>query len=632
MIRLPPDFRQNISPYRVFFTWDITYKCNYKCSYCIYTRGDNSKELIKDKPISVDVWLRIWRNVYNRYGSCEIHFAGGEPFVYPGFMDLIDNLSDIHTLEFSTNLFWDPADFIRRIDPGRARIGVSFHPEFSDLDIFLSKALKLKEAGFEIWVNYVAYPPQMYEMENIKNKFFDQYGITINILPYKGRYEDKEYPEGYTQQEIDYLKSFGTNVVTPKILESTSETKQIEQQNGRFCRMGQMYAKIRPDGEVFVCCASNALRLGNIIKGTFALREKPFLCKKNNCPCWKSMLVGREEYWENHWIVPSDARRLTLNREWDKKYNSKEAEITSVRIFNRLDEQTDSFQCGEDIKVLVKFKTNKTIIQPHFGVAIFREDGVYCYGCNTLSDGYIIERLNSGIGYFAIEFKNPSLAPGHYRFSIAIWDRYELHAYSYHVGLYKFQIEGINTYEQLLLLCHFWRNGSKKRDSLFIKPINDKYVNLGILRNMSMNSFLYSSMDNTISAELIDSRGAKKDCLNSNENLEIKLRFNPSDISIKNHILWIGIYKSDSIYCHGTIKELGIDERECSLVYPNLPLLKGNYYVDIGIWEKKHRQVLFYKHKICTFKVSSLTKEHEHGIVHLAHSWNWKLPAGNSIN
>ncbi len=309
MIKPAPDYRNRIAPQRVFFTWDITYKCNYRCSYCNFNEPAGWLEPESTVYPGLDAWAGAWRKIYERYGSCEIHCAGGEPFVYPDFMELIEKLSGMHTLEFSTNLHWDPEDFIRRIMPGRARIGVSFHPEFVSFEAFFEKVAKIKGAGFEVWVNYVAYPPIFKGMQEFKQRF-EQIGVAMSLLPFKGKYEGRAYPEGYTEQEKRYLRECaGTDSWTQKTMDFAF-AKEKREIKSRLCRMGQMYAKIHSNGDAFSCCAKTAKKLGNLVSGTFSLLEEPSLCEDDNCPCWKGMVIGKEKDWAEHWVVPPDARQI----------------------------------------------------------------------------------------------------------------------------------------------------------------------------------------------------------------------------------------------------------------------------------------------------------------------------------
>lgn len=295
------NLKASIAPHRVFFTWDVHYRCNYKCSYCNAQKPEQD-DFIEARYLGADKWIAIWNNIYKKYGSCEIQLTGGEPFIYPGVMDLITRLSKIHTLEFSTNLSWDIEPFIKNITPDRARIGVSFHPEFIDFNLFLDKALTLKKSGFEVWVSYVAYPPLLKDMPKYKLEV-EKAKMHFSVLPFTGMFEGKSYPDGYSEFERKIMDGDDNDIVNKKTINwKTGEQKNTTK--GRLCRMGQMYAKIHPDGEGYRCCAVGSSKLGNLIDGTFKLLEEPLHCEYEQCPCWRCMLVGEEEDWSNHWVVP----------------------------------------------------------------------------------------------------------------------------------------------------------------------------------------------------------------------------------------------------------------------------------------------------------------------------------------
>jgi hypothetical protein len=123
------------------------------------------------------------------------------------------------------------------------------------------------------------------------------------------------------------------------------------------------------------------------------------------------------------------------------------------------------------------------------------------------------------------------------------------------------------------------------------------------------------------SIKLLDLSDNPKSIFSTGEDLRIKLQFTfnkePQD-----HYLWIGLFRNDDVYCHGSSKK--IKEEVVSLTYPNLPLLTGDYYLSVGIWKKNQREPLLYKHKAAIFKVSFLGEDH--GTVYLEHSWKWQLP------
>ena len=141
-------------PFKVFFTWEISYECNYHCTYC-HAPKPWDPQTRKTRSPGLKKWIEIWRKIYDDYGECEMVISGGEPFIYPNFMELMAYLSEIHVIEFCTNLFFDAEQIVNKLDPGRVRVGTSFHPEHSELGSFLRKINFLKDKGFETWVNFV---------------------------------------------------------------------------------------------------------------------------------------------------------------------------------------------------------------------------------------------------------------------------------------------------------------------------------------------------------------------------------------------------------------------------------------------------------------------------------------------
>lgn len=318
----------------------------------------------------------------------------------------------------------------------------------------------------------------------------------------------------------------------------------------------------------------------------------------------------QRRYCVSNWRVD---RRL-----WDRKEGSKEAKITEVKMYNLYGRQKDIFKTGEGLKVKACFVVEREIDDPHFGVAIFREDGVYCYGPNTYLDGYKIGKLNRGEGYFSIEYKSLPLKPGKYRLSTAIWDKNELWAYDYHAGCYKFEIAGENNNAQLLDLEYRWESeNGRPKFKIFNYREPDIFLNLSKKwQNKTLNADI-----EVASIELLDSSGIPKDIFSTGENVRINLRFK----FLKNrrdYYLWAGLFRDDDVYCHGTSKKL--DKDTTSLIYPKLPLLSGCYYLSLGIWLKDQKELLLYQHKAAIFRTSFLGQDH--GTVYIEHSWYWRLP------
>jgi len=304
-------------------------------------------------------------------------------------------------------------------------------------------------------------------------------------------------------------------------------------------------------------------------------------------------------------------------RSWDNDEGSKEARITGVSIYNFYGQEIHRLRRGDKLKVKIEFVVKEEISDPHFGVAIFREDGVYCYGPNTQLDGYRIDKLRRGQGFFSIEFKSLCLGPGKYRLSIAIWDKNELWAYHYHAGCYKFEIVGENKTAQLLDLKYICEpdKGQKK-----FKIFNFKEPDLFLDFDHHQNQVVVSDIEIS-SIDLSDVWGRAKDSFSFGEDVKIHIKLELSHKPL-DYYIWIGLFRNDDVYCHGVSKKLRAEE--ITLTYPELPLLTGEYYFSIGIWGKDHKRPLLYQHKAAVFSMSFIGEDH--GTVFLEHSWKMKLP------
>jgi MoaA/NifB/PqqE/SkfB family radical SAM enzyme len=72
---------------------EVIERCNYKCRYCDYWRRPNYRD-----EMSIAEWQRALLSLKEFIGAYHVEFAGGEPYLKKGFMDLVrfcrDN--DIH--------------------------------------------------------------------------------------------------------------------------------------------------------------------------------------------------------------------------------------------------------------------------------------------------------------------------------------------------------------------------------------------------------------------------------------------------------------------------------------------------------------------------------------------------------
>jgi ABC-type polysaccharide/polyol phosphate transport system ATPase subunit len=321
-------------------------------------------------------------------------------------------------------------------------------------------------------------------------------------------------------------------------------------------------------------------------------------------------------------MVTETKRWATDMNEWGKKEGTREVAIEDFVVFDKSKKRVIKVKCGEEVSIRVNFTAREELDNFHFGVAIFREDGVYCYGPNTQFDGLAIQKMHKGEGYFELEYAELLLMPGVYYMSAAIWDKNETFAYDYHKCSYKLEVIGEAVSGQLLYLAHKWHGFH------FLPSLNGTHMpNLDCLVDK-----WGSQMNNPLvvfeSLRFLNNYGSKDSIFLMGREFKIKADFK-IDVSlrsvVKNFVLWIGIYRSDGIYCHGSIKKVAsCGSNSEILIYPKLKLLPGGYRVSMGIWDMNANAFLAYSHGVHSFNM--ISEKRDHGTVYLEHHWNLNIP------
>ncbi len=276
-IKPEPELNSSSADRKICFTWDIHYKCNFRCPYCWFYTGwaDAARQNVY---LSPEEWMVHWERIYRKYGCVHIEITGGEPFIYPNFIKLVKLLSAIHTVKVTTNISGDVESFAREINPERVNMDFNYHPLFIELDTLIRKVLILKRAGFKGGVCYLAYPPQMKLIDSVRRRI-EEAGINFALAAFWGEYQGKKYPESYTEQEREDMKPF-LGDINRVIYHLNAESPR-----GKLCKAGYRYAGIHANGDVVRCGPLADRIIGNIMDENFKLLDKPTPCEADSCPC-----------------------------------------------------------------------------------------------------------------------------------------------------------------------------------------------------------------------------------------------------------------------------------------------------------------------------------------------------------
>ena len=299
------------------FTWNIHYDCNYRCPYCFF-EGKWIEYKKRNIYLSTDEWMKYWDEIYKKYGRSYILITGGEPFTYPDFIELIKRLSDVHyPINISTNASGDLKSFVERIDPSRVSLSVSLQLHFEKTESFLEKVKFLRSHGFDGCINFVAYPSFIGRI-GVISKQFEAIGEKIKLIPFWGRYLNKEYPFAYTQHEKDMIG------ITDSWFDNVRKKNTI-------CLAGYNSALIFPDGKVARCGQIGEKDLlGSFLDTGFRLLDNPQACDAEFCPCDESKLFGEDEHAEqasrerqaDDRIEITDIKNMNNSSLNDYEYNS----------------------------------------------------------------------------------------------------------------------------------------------------------------------------------------------------------------------------------------------------------------------------------------------------------------------
>ncbi len=281
---------QRINKRRKAISWNIGSGCNYDCSYCVQGAGHTGFPNLRD--------MEPYKDFFRKIGpGWEVKISGGEPFLFPGLIQVVEwlresgqEVSVVTNFSFPRGLY---RRFFRTAGPGLRSFSVSLHREKADWKKFLKKcrwaAKKIRTTPHgSLVVNSVVEPGKVRELEIIKQAFEAE---GIRFYPQLERRKGKPVPFSAEEQEIiarmaDNKKPFAINAGFSK--------------TGRQCRAGMNYFVITPEGECYRCYPSKkdptgAGYLGNIPRGDVKLRKNPAPCPYEICNCTVPLNRGMVE-------------------------------------------------------------------------------------------------------------------------------------------------------------------------------------------------------------------------------------------------------------------------------------------------------------------------------------------------
>lgn len=282
--------------YQIEADWHLLNTCNYRCQYCFF-----SPEILGEK-LQAFATTQKWQQAFDSTGyRWLLHITGGEPSVYPQFVELCEALTESHFISVNSNLSHRSFEvFADRIDPARVSfINAGFHLEERERhdgnQVFLRNAEILLARGFPLLVSLIATPETLGRFEEAVSLL-----APTGLLPIpksiRGPHDGKQYPAAYTALDKDRFRRYATlaRESYQPMLAARTERPSVDMFRdedfldgqpsftGQSCEAGRLFVRLDQKGEAFRCGTSESL--GSVLEGTFARRTEPAPCDTNYCP------------------------------------------------------------------------------------------------------------------------------------------------------------------------------------------------------------------------------------------------------------------------------------------------------------------------------------------------------------
>lgn len=282
--------------YEIEADWVLLRACNFRCNYCAILPEELGGR------INVHATAAEWLEAFNATGkSWLLHITGGEPSIYPGFVELCERLTRNHYLSLNTNFSNACLDeFCEKVDPARVHyINAALHYEErikkGAIDVFIKRALEFKRRRFNLLISSVMTPTVAGVFGELQAQFEAQ-GLCVIPKVMRGWCAGKLYPDSYTRSERTLIRDHLARArqtyaavlarmeepPTINMFRDERFLRGIPNYRGSLCASGSRFVEIEPNGDVFRC--SSGQMLGNVLNKDLKLLSNARRCDTSYCP------------------------------------------------------------------------------------------------------------------------------------------------------------------------------------------------------------------------------------------------------------------------------------------------------------------------------------------------------------
>jgi len=138
-----------------------------------------------------------------------------------------------------------------------------------------------------------------------------------------------------------------------------------------------------------------------------------------------------------------------------RRWGDGAATIANLILLDDSNRPCTHFSTGQRVTFRIEYETRQPIVDPVFGVAIVRRDGLRCWGTNTHLERHTVEQID-GSGAIEVELEGLDLLPGGYYVDVAIHTRAG-RAYDFHSCMHSMWIRSDSMEVGVWRPRHWWR-------------------------------------------------------------------------------------------------------------------------------------------------------------------------------
>lgn len=286
--------------YYKYIYFEPTYRCNYKCEYCVQkdyrNKLNNSVELNAPDDV-VDGFIKFVNSLEQK---SFFQLLGGEIFIHPRIYEILDViLKNGHDLEIITNFSFPLENYKKMLEMNvrnsKILISISLHLSQVNIDDFKQKVVELADLLKEN--DYVKYSVRSVLLEenfdtlvDLDKELFEK---TNQNVEFQNLLVDKK--------EVIYSEKF-EKYMQNRYLDGVAYEKKYNPKYkhtfGKKCYAGKSWICIFNEGQIKRCFNEQygLMDLGNIREGEVDFYKKPMPCVSDCCNCSVFLRFGLTDY------------------------------------------------------------------------------------------------------------------------------------------------------------------------------------------------------------------------------------------------------------------------------------------------------------------------------------------------